>query len=198
MDLHLYESRCKWQLEVWLNSLVWCFPKSWDVPVSALSMWLHPCLTTGSQSSSLHNPYSMPRFDLSTRQPFPSKRKLSRVEGPICYGIRSLQADLWCTVSAMTPIESTQTSIALGKEPDSWTCAHGMMWYFINEFSTDKASALQSGGPCACYKFRSHGEGWKHHTVMWISSVIFLPLQLYSPQGLKALMTCEMLPMQVT
>lgn len=160
--------------------------------VSALSVWLSPCWTTGSQSSSLHNSYSVPRFELSTRQPFLSERKLSRAERTICYGIRSLQTDSWHTASAMTPIESTQTSITLGKGPDSGgksrNHAHSIIWYCIHQFSS--SSELWSGGPCACYKYRSHGEGRKHHTIMQISSsVIMLALQLCNPQRLKDLMT---------
>lgn len=34
MDLQLYEVRCRWQLKVGLNSLVWCFLKPWQ------SAWL--------------------------------------------------------------------------------------------------------------------------------------------------------------
>lgn len=39
MDVQLYAVRCKWQLKVGLNSLVWCFLKPWQ------SVWLSLCST---------------------------------------------------------------------------------------------------------------------------------------------------------
>lgn len=88
-----------------------------------------------SQASLLHNSYSMPGFELSTRQPFPSKRKLSCVERTICNGIHALQKVLAHTVPSMTATESAQTGISWGKGPDSGrksrTHAHSIIQHCI-------------------------------------------------------------------
>lgn len=94
-----------------------------------------PLFNCISQPSSLHNPYSASGFELSTRQPFPFKRKLCWVERTICNGKHALPIVLGHTAPSVTPIESIQTGFNWRKGLDSGrkarTHEHSIIQHYI-------------------------------------------------------------------